>query len=351
MGSKFTVKVGNLIIGGNNPVVVQSMVKTDSHDTKGVIREIKEVEKYRCELIRISVPDMDVAKSIRKIKNDINIPLVADIHFDYRLALESMKQGIDKIRINPGNIGPEWKVREVVRVAKDNSVPIRIGLNSGSLPRDIIREYGRDSPIGFVRSMEREVEVLESMNFRNIVLSAKSPYPSVVIKTYELMSRKFPYPLHLGVTEAGLPISSAVRSTIAFYELLKQGIGDTIRVSLTGKSFVEIEVGYEILRSLGLRKDFPYLIVCPGCGRKEIDVESLAEKIKEGIKGLRKDIKIAVMGCPVNGPGEAKDADIGIAGGKVTLLFKKGKVFFKGKEKEALRIMMDLLKRPVEGES
>ena len=344
MSSKLSVRVGGVVMGGGAPVVVQSMVKTDSHKTEEVIKEIRELEQSGCEVVRIAVPDMDVAKKIAYIKKNTKIPLVADIHFDYRLALESIKQGVDKVRINPGNIGERWKVKEVVRAARDHGIPIRIGLNSGSLPKDIIKKYGRESPHGFLEAMKREVEFLEEYGFRNIVLSAKSPYPEVVIETYKLLAKAFPYPLHLGVTEAGLALSSAVRSTVAFYELLKNGIGDTIRVSSAGKSSIEVEIAYEILLSLNLRKDYPYLIVCPGCGRKEIEVEELAEKVRKNIRGLRKNLKIAVMGCPVNGPGEAQDSDIGIAGGKITVLFKKGKMVAKGNEEEMLNLMLSLIK-------
>ncbi len=331
------VNVGGCAIGGGNPVRVQSMTNTRTSDVKKTVAQIKSLEKLGCEIIRCAVPDEDSARALKEIKKKISIPLVADIHFDYRLALLSMENGADKIRINPGNIGTKDRLNAVIDRAKKSNIPIRIGVNSGSIDREILKKYPHPCPEALVESVLKSLKIFEQKGFSNLVISVKSSSVTDTIKAYTLLSSKTDYPLHIGITEAGTRFTGAVRSSVGLGVLLNNGIGDTLRVSLAGDPVWEVISGYEILKSLGLREKGATMIVCPTCGRTEIPVEKIAEKIERMVQAIDKPIKIAVMGCVVNGPGEAKDADIGIAGGKgKAVIFKKGKILKTVKEGEAL---------------
>ncbi len=332
---KRVVRIGGIKIGGNHPVAVQSMTTTDTRDITATLRQIRRLRKAGCEIVRLAVPDRQAAVSLGEIKKRTSLPVVADIHFDYRLALESLKAGVDKLRINPGNIGATWKVKEVVKAAADREVPIRIGANSGSLPKDLLKKYKHATAEALVEATFRQVELLDSLNFNAIVLSLKSSSVPVTIEAYRLISRKTDYPLHLGITEAGPLLTGSVRSAVGLGALLVEGIGDTLRVSLTGDPVEEVKVGFEILKSLDLRQKGPILISCPICGRCEINLERLVRRVEKKIAKIETPLKIAVMGCVVNGPGEAREADVGIAAGKgVGLLFRKGRVVRKLKEAE-----------------
>jgi (E)-4-hydroxy-3-methylbut-2-enyl-diphosphate synthase len=341
------VRVGKVLIGGDAPVSVQSMCSTDTRDIKATVRQIRELEEVGCEIIRVAVPDMEAAKALGKIKKQIHIPLVADIHFDYRLALEAVKQGVDKVRINPGNIGSKEKTRLVVKACQVKRIPIRIGINVGSLEKEILIKYkGRATPEGMVESASRHIKILEDLGFGDIVVSLKASDVPRTIEAYQLFSQKYDYPLHLGITEAGTVWSGSIKSAVGIGSLLTQGIGDTIRVSLTGSVTEEVRVGFEILKSLGLRERGPILISCPTCGRTEIDIVSLANKVEKAIAQIEKPIKVAVMGCVVNGPGEAREADIGVAGGKgMGAIFVKGKVIKTVSEKEILPTLFAEIKK------
>lgn len=331
------VKIGSIKIGADNPIAVQSMCKTDTRDVEATVRQIKKLEQAGCEIVRVAVLDMEAAGALGEIKKQISIPLVADIHFDYRLALEAIKQGVDKIRINPGNIGARDRVETVVRSAKEKRIPIRIGVNSGSVPQDLINKYSGPTPEGMIEAALREIAILEELDFHDIVISLKATDVLTMISAYRLMAEKVNYPLHLGVTEAGLPWAGTIKSTAGLAVLLAQGIGDTIRVSLTGDPVEEVKVGWEILKSLKLRQRGRTLISCPTCGRTQIDLVGLAKKIDEATAHITKPIMIAVMGCPVNGPGEAREADIGVAGTVgAGIIFKKGKVIATVPEAEIL---------------
>jgi len=344
------VWAGKVAMGGGAPISVQSMTKTDTQNVSDTIKQIKRLQNAGCDIIRVAVPDMKAALALSKIKREIEIPLVADIHFDYRLALKAIDSGVDKLRINPGNIGAEWKVKEIVEAAKDRKIPIRVGVNAGSLPRDLLAKYKKASPSALVEAALRQIRILEDLNFDDIVISLKSFDVPTTVEAYQIISKKTNYPLHLGITEAGLPQSGSVRSALGIGILLAFGIGDTIRVSLTGDPTEEVKVGYEILKSLNLREHGPILVSCPTCGRCEIDLISLTKKVERKVKNIRLPLKIAVMGCVVNGPGEAKDADLGIAGGKgYGLLFRKGKVVGKAKEKDLIKKLMDLVKNVMSG--
>ena len=322
-----SVKIGKLIIGGNAPISVQSMCSTDTRDVKKTVRQIRELEEVGCEIIRVAVPNMEAAKALGKIKKQIHIPLVADIHFDYRLALESARQGVDKLRLNPGNIGDPENVKKVVWAAKERHLSIRIGINVGSLDKKILARYkGKATPEAMVESAKQHLQILEKLNFRDIIVSLKASDVQRTIKAHQLFSKKYDYPVHLGITEAGTIWAGSIKSAVGIGSLLSEGIGDTIRVSLTGSVIEEVRVGFEILKSLSLRERGPILISCPTCGRTEIDVVGLANKVEQAIAKIKKPLKVAVMGCVVNGPGEAREADIGIAGGKHC-----GAIFIKGK--------------------
>ncbi|MCK4403903.1 MAG: flavodoxin-dependent (E)-4-hydroxy-3-methylbut-2-enyl-diphosphate synthase [candidate division Zixibacteria bacterium] len=346
MKRKKTKKVwaGKVPIGGGAPISVQSMTKTDTRHVSATIKQIKKLQNAGCDIIRVAVPDTKAASALSKIKREIEIPLVADIHFDYRLALKAIDSGVDKLRINPGNIGAEWKVKQIVKAASDRRIPIRVGVNAGSLPRDLLAKYKKASPPALVEAALRQVRLLEHLNFDDIVISLKSFDVPTTVQAYQLISKRTNYPLHLGITEAGLPLSGSVRSALGIGILLASGIGDTIRVSLTGDPIEEVKVGYEILKSLNLREHGPTIISCPTCGRCEIDIISMTKKVERKVRNIRVPLRIAVMGCVVNGPGEAKDADVGIAGGKgYGLLFRKGKVIGKAKEKDLVEALLDMV--------
>lgn len=341
------VNVGGVTIGGDAPIRVQSMCNTDTRDVAKTVSQIKQLEKVDCEIIRVAVPDMKAAKALGKIKKKIKIPLVADIHFDYRLALEAAKQGVNKIRINPGNIGSREKVKAVVSACKKKKIPIRIGVNMGSLEEDFLEKYGdKGIPYTMLKSAERHIKILEDLGFDDILASLKASDAPRTIEAYRLFSKKYDYPLHLGVTEAGTPWVGTIKSAVGMGTLLADGVGDTIRVSLTGGPIEEVKVGWEILKSLELRTHGPILISCPTCGRTEIDLISLAKKVEKILEGIDKPIKVAVMGCVVNGPGEAREADVGVAGGKgVGAIFVKGRVIRTVSEKEILPTLLKEIKK------
>ncbi|MGQ9629585.1 MAG: flavodoxin-dependent (E)-4-hydroxy-3-methylbut-2-enyl-diphosphate synthase [bacterium] len=318
------VKIGDVRIGGDNPVVVQSMTNTDTRDVSATVEQIEALEGAGCEIVRVAVPDERAARRLHEIKERIRIPLVADIQFDYRLALIAIEEGVDKLRLNPGNIGGEERVKRVVEAAGKRGIPIRIGVNTGSLDKDIARRYGV-TPEGLAASAMREAKLLESLGFRDIVLSLKASDVPTMIRAYQLVAELCDYPLHLGVTEAGTVRSGTIKSAIGIGTLLSQGIGDTIRVSLTANPAEEVRVGWEILKALGLRKRGIEIISCPTCGRTQVDIIGIAEEVERRTANVRTPLKVAIMGCAVNGPGEAKMADVGIAGGKgMGLLFRRG---------------------------
>ena len=324
------VSVGGLKIGGNNPISIQSMTNTDTRDAKATIEQIKRLEEVGCDVVRVAVPDMEAAKNIGEIKKNINIPVIADIHFDHRLALEAIDQGVDGVRINPGNIGSIEKVKMVVNKCREKNLKIRIGVNGGSLEKELLEKYGSATAEALVESALGHVKILEDLDFYNIVISLKSSDIYKTIEAYELISKKVDYPLHVGITESGSIKKGTIKSSIGVGALLLKGIGDTIRISLTGDPTEEVIVGKEILRSLGLLNDKIKVISCPTCGRCNIDLISVVNEVEGKISKLDKNITVAIMGCAVNGPGEAKEADIGIAGGKGEgLLFKKGKIIRK----------------------
>ncbi len=335
------IRLGHLKIGGGAPIVVQSMTKTDTRDVDATVSQIMALERAGCEAVRVAVLDMDAASAIREIKRRINIPLIADIHFDYRLALRAIEGGIDGLRINPGNIGSRQRVREVVNASKDRGIPIRIGVNAGSLEKDLLRRYGHPTAEALVESAERHITILEEMDFRQIKVSLKASDVLTTVEAYRLFSKRFRYPLHIGISEAGPPSSGTIKSAVGLGILLSEGIGDTIRVSLTADPCEEVRVAYEILRALHIREPGPDIISCPTCGRCQIDIMGLVRKVEAGLSDVKLPIKVAVMGCVVNGPGEAREADIGIAGGKgVGILFKHGRVVKKLKEKELFDALM-----------
>ena len=324
------VSVGNVKIGGNNPISVQSMTTTDTRDSISTIKQIKELEKAGCDIVRIAVPDMEAAKNISNIKKEVNIPIIADIHFDYRLALEAINQGVDGIRINPGNIGSIEKVKMVVEKCKEKNLKIRIGVNGGSLEKELLEKYGSATSEALVESALNHVKILEDLEFYNIVISLKSTDIYKTIDAYKLISEKVDYPLHIGITESGSIKKGTIKSSIGVGALLLNGIGDTLRISLTGDPVEEIYVGKEILRSLDLLNDKIKVISCPTCGRCNIDLINIVNEVEDKIENIEKNITVAIMGCAVNGPGEARDADIGIAGGKGEgILFKKGEIIKK----------------------
>lgn len=340
------VRIGDAVIGGGNPILIQSMTNTDTRDAEATISQIKSLEEAGCEIIRAAVPDMDAACALKRIKQGISIPLVADIHFDYRLALKAIESGVDKLRINPGNIGGRQKIKEVTAAAAGSNIPIRIGVNSGSLEKDILDKYGGVTHDALVESALRHVGLLEDFNFNDIVVSIKSPSVPLSIKAYTKLSQKISYPLHIGITEAGTVKAGTVKSAVGIGALLAMEIGDTIRVSLTGDPVHEIEVARGILKSLELRKFGVEFISCPTCGRCEIDLIGIANAVEEKCRSIDKNIKVAVMGCAVNGPGEAREADIGIAGGKgMGIIFKKGSVVKKVDEASLVdELMAELAK-------
>lgn len=335
-------------VGGGAPISVQTMTKTDTRDVYATVSQIHELQELGCDIIRVAVPDEEAAEALKEIKKQISIPLVADIHFDYRLALLAVKNGIDGLRINPGNIGNQERVRTVVRAASERDIPIRIGVNTGSLPTDILNKYGRTAT-GLVESALSHVALLEKENYYNIKISVKATDVTMMIEAYRILSDRVEYPLHLGVTEAGGAWAGTIKSAIGIGTLLAEGIGDTIRVSLTGPPHEEVRTGQQILRSLGLRSGGIDLISCPTCGRCEINLMSIAREVEQRLPPINHNLKVAVMGCTVNGPGEAREADVGIAGGKgCGLLFKKGKLVRKVPEQELVDALISEIKEILE---
>lgn len=331
------VKIGNRVIGGGNPILIQSMTNTKTDDVEATVNQILKLEEAGCDIIRCTVPNEEAAKAIAEIKKRIHIPLVADIHFDYKMAIAAIENGADKIRINPGNIGGEEKLRAVVEKAKKRNIPIRVGVNSGSLEKELVEKYGGVTAEGIVESALDKVSMIENAGYDNIVVSIKSSDVMMCVKAHELLAPQCKYPLHVGITEAGTVKSGNIKSSIGLSLILNQGIGDTIRVSLTGDPVEEIVSAKLILRTLGLRTGGIEVVSCPTCGRTNIDMISLANSVEQMVAGYDLNIKVAVMGCAVNGPGEAKEADIGIAGGKNEgLLIKKGEIVKKVPESELL---------------
>ena len=351
------IKVGKVSIGHKNDCVIQSMCNTKTFDAKNTIKQILELEEAGCEIVRVSVPDEESAKAIEVIKNNIHIPLVADIHFDYKLALMSIERGIDKIRINPGNIGDDDKIKQVVKACKKNHIPIRIGVNSGSLNKKILSKYnGKVTAKGLVESAISNIKLLEKNNFYNTIVSIKSSNVLMAIEAYKLFAKKYDYPLHIGITEAGTINAGNIKSSVGLGVLLYEGLGDTIRVSLTGNPVNEIYTAKKILESLDIRKGGIELVSCPTCARTNINIEEIAGKIEENIdskqflellnRSKKKKYKVAVMGCVVNGPGESKEADIGIAGGiGEAVLFKKGKIVKKIDENNIVNFLLEEIKK------
>lgn len=331
------IKIGDRVIGGGNPILIQSMTNTRTEDVEATVAQILKLEEAGCDIIRCTVPNEEAAKAVSEIKKQIHIPLVADIHFDYKMAIAAIENGADKIRINPGNIGGEDKLREVVKVAKERNIPIRVGVNSGSLEKELVEKYNGVTAEGIVESALDKVAMIERAGYDNIVISIKSSDVLMCVKAHEVLASKTNYPLHVGITEAGTLFSGNVKSSIGLGLILSQGIGDTIRVSLTGDPVEEIKTGKLILRTLGLRKGGIEVVSCPTCGRTKIDLIGLANQVENMVAGYDLDIKVAVMGCAVNGPGEAKEADIGIAGGiGEGILIKKGQIVKKVPENELL---------------
>ena len=340
-----TIQIGNKVIGGGNPVLIQSMCNTKTQDVASTVNQINALTAAGCDIIRVAVPDMEAAAAIKEIKKQISIPLVADIHFDYRLAVASIESGADKIRINPGNIGSLDRVRTVVDKAKEYQIPIRVGVNSGSLEKNLIEKYGGVTAEGIVESALNKVRMIEEMDYGNLVISIKSSDVLMCIKAHELIAERTDYPLHVGITEAGTLISGTIKSSVGLGIILHKGIGDTIRVSLTGDPLEEVKAVKTILRTLGLKRGGVEVISCPTCGRTRIDLISLANQVEDMVSAYdHLDIKVAVMGCVVNGPGEAREADIGIAGGiGEGLLIKKGEVIRKVPEEELLSALQEEL--------
>lgn len=340
------IKIGDLYMGGDAPVTVQSMTNTDTRDAKATIEQIKMLEEAGCQIVRVAVPDMEAAAAIRQIRRSIGIPLVADIHFDYKLALASMENGVDKIRLNPGNIGDRDRVKKVVEVAREREIPIRIGVNSGSVEKQILEKHGGVTPEGMVESALKHAEILEDLDFDRIAFSIKASSVPMTIAAYRLMSERSQYPLHIGVTEAGTVYKGTIKSSVGLGCLLAEGIGDTLRVSLTGDPVEEVKVGIEILKSLGIRKGGIEFVSCPTCGRTQIDLINIANKVEEKLQNINKNIKVAVMGCAVNGPGEAREADIGIAGGRgEALLFRKGEIIRKVPQEQIIEALISEIQK------
>lgn len=343
---KRIVKVGGVLIGGDNPVSIQSMTNTDTRDVLSTVTQIKKLTEAGCEIIRVAIPDTEAAEALKKIKEQIKIPLVADIHFNYKLALECIKNGADKIRINPGNIGSRDKVKAVADAAKANGIPIRIGVNGGSLEKDLLEKYKGPTADALVESAMRHVEILEDVNFSNIVVSIKVSSVPVMIDAYRKFNAISDIPTHIGVTEAGTMRGGIIKSSIGIGTLLSEGIGNTMRVSLTADPIEEIAAAKDILKALEIRKSGISLVSCPTCGRTGIDLISIAKEVEKRLEGIDKNIKVAVMGCAVNGPGEAREADIGIAGGNGEgLIFKKGEIIRKVPEDKIIDELMSEIEK------
>ena len=346
MRNTMRVTAGGVAIGGGAPITIQSMTNTDTADVNATVEQILHLERAGCEIVRSSVYNEDCVKAIPQIRERIHIPLVADIHFDYRLAIGAIEQGVDKLRFNPGNIGGEDRVRLLTGCAKAHGVPVRIGVNSGSVERPLLKKYGRPSPQAMVESAMRHVRLLENENFYDIVISLKASNVTDTVEAYRIISETTDYPLHVGITEAGTWKMSLVKSSAGIGSLLLHGIGDTVRVSMTDDPVKEVAAGYDILKAIGLKKDCPEIVSCPTCGRTKIDLISLANAVEQRLVNCRKPIKVAVMGCAVNGPGEAKEADIGIAGGDgCALIFKKGQIIRKVAEAEVLDCLIEEIEK------
>ena len=346
------VKVGNLLIGGKNPIVIQSMTNTTTSDVEATVNQIKKLEAAGCQMVRMTINNEEAAKAIGEIKKRVDVPLCADIHFDYKLALLAIENGIDKLRINPGNIGSDENIKAVVEKAKEKNIPIRIGVNSGSIEKHILEKYGKPTADGMVESAMYHINLLEKNGFNDIVVSLKASNVKMMVEAYRKISKLVDYPLHLGVTEAGTAFQGTVKSAIGIGALLVDGIGDTIRVSLTEDPVEEIKVAKEILKVLGLIEAGVEIVSCPTCGRTEIDLIGLAKKVEKEFENENRKIKIAVMGCVVNGPGEAREADYGVAGGKgVGVLFKKGQIVKKVDESEILIELKKLIMEDEKNES
>lgn len=336
------ISAGSLKIGGKNTISVQSMTKTDTSDVSATVKQIKELEEAGCQIVRCAVKNEEDALAISKIKKQISIPLVADIHFNYKLAVIAVNEGADKIRINPGNIGGGDKIKAVVDVCKEAKVPIRVGVNSGSLEKDLLKKYKHPTAEALVESALRNVKILEKLKFNDIVISIKATSVPTTIKAYRLLSKKTKYPLHVGITESGIPKTGIIRSSVGIGAILADGIGDTIRVSLTGNPAEEVRVGFEILKSLELIQRGPTIISCPTCGRCNYDVEKVASIVEKRTRHIKSPVKVAIMGCEVNGPGEAADSDIGLAGGNgVGLIFRSGEVIRRVSEDEMIDALVD----------
>ena len=317
-------------MGGGSPILVQSMCNTDTRDINATVAQIKVLEESGCEIVRCAIPDEDAAHAVESVCKNSNLPVIADIHFDYRLAMMSLQAGVNGLRLNPGNIGVRWKVEEVVKACQERSVPIRIGVNAGSLEKDLLAKYGSPSPEAMVASAMAHIRILEDLGYHEIKVSLKASDIGRTVNAYRLIAQQIDYPLHIGITEAGTTWSGTIKSAVGLGVLLSEGLGDTLRVSLTGSPDEEVRVGWEILKSLGLRERGPVFVSCPTCGRCEIDLIKIAEEVEERLQSLPVPLTIAVMGCTVNGPGEAREADLGIAGGKgMGILFKKGKIVCK----------------------
>ena len=329
------IHIGGVAIGGGAPISVQSMTNTKTTDTEATVQQIKALTAAGCDIVRLAVPDMAAAENLGSIIKDVKVPLVADIHFDYKLALEAIRQGISGLRLNPGNIGGEEKVRAVVQEAKAHGIPIRIGVNAGSLDKKILEKHGGVTAEGLVESALQHVRILEQQGFYDMKISLKAHDVPMTLAAYRLMSEKVDYPLHLGITEAGTPNTGIIKSAVGIGSLLAEGIGDTFRISLTGDPVVEVKVANEILKALGLKEYGPTLVACPTCGRTSIDLPAIAAQVEKKLEGITEPIEVAVMGCVVNGPGEARGADVGIAGGKGEgLVFRKGEIVRKVPESE-----------------
>lgn len=340
------VKIGNFYIGGSENIAVQSMLNVPAHDVEGNVRQAVALEKAGCEIIRVSVPDKEAVKTVEALKSAVKAPIVADIHFDYKLALDSLSAGVDKIRLNPGNIGSDDRVKAVADECARKGVPIRIGVNSGSLEKEILAKYGSPTPEAMCESAMYHVKLLEKFDFDNIVISIKSSDVQKMYEAYELLAEKCDYPLHLGVTEAGTQRMGLIKSAIGIGGLLLRGVGDTIRVSLTADPVNEVYAGFDILKAAGLLTGTPTLVSCPTCGRTKIDLISIASEVEEHLRNVKKDIKVAVMGCAVNGPGEAREADIGIAGGDgCGLIFKKGEIIRKVPEEDIVAELLSEIEK------
>ena len=343
------IMAGNVQIGGQNKVVIQSMCNTKTKDVEATVKQILRLENAGCEIIRVACLDQEDAKAIKEIKKQIHIPIVADIHFDYRIALEAIEAGVDKIRINPENIGSKERVKMVVDSCKEKGIPIRIGVNGGSLEKELLKKYGKPTAEAMVESAKRHVEILENLDFHDYAISLKASNLDLCIRAYEKAAETFKCPLHLGITESGTEFSGTIKSSIGLGVLLRQGIGDTIRVSLSDDPVKEIKVAKEILKDCNLYNKVPTLIACPTCGRTQIDLIPIAKEVEEFLQTIEADITVAVMGCAVNGPGEASQADIGIAGGiKEGLLFKKGEIIRKVKQEEMVETLKGEILKMIE---